>query len=106
MNAIGSIKIMDINRQHLLVITESHPNGATSIVLQPRPTADPNDPLVSLLDIAMFAANADDIKNWSRARKSLNFGIAVFYALLIFALSVIPLLVPCSLTALLIPLQN
>jgi hypothetical protein len=38
------------------------------IVLLPRPTLDPNDPL-----------------NWSNWRKNLNFGLACFYALMVFA---------------------
>lgn len=40
----------------------------TEIILQPRPTNDPNDPL-----------------NWPRWRKYLNFGLAIFYALMAFA---------------------
>ncbi|ROW13050.1 hypothetical protein VPNG_05957 [Cytospora leucostoma] len=43
--------------------------GAESeIILQPRPTSDPNDPL-----------------NWPSWRKYLNFGLATFYALMAFA---------------------
>ena len=38
------------------------------IILLPRPTFDPNDPL-----------------NWPRWRKYLNFGLACFYALMVFA---------------------
>ena len=38
------------------------------IILLPRPTLDPNDPL-----------------NWPRWRKYLNFGLACFYALMVFA---------------------
>lgn len=38
------------------------------IILQPRPTNDPNDPL-----------------NWPQWRKYLNFGLATFYALMAFA---------------------
>ncbi|KAJ5126427.1 hypothetical protein N7448_005729 [Penicillium atrosanguineum] len=38
-------------------------------ILQPRPTSDPNDPL-----------------NWSFSRKSLNFAIASFFTMLVFAL--------------------
>ncbi|PSS00967.1 major facilitator superfamily domain-containing protein [Coniella lustricola] len=38
------------------------------IILQPRPTSDPNDPL-----------------NWVKWRKYLNYGLATFYALLSFA---------------------
>lgn len=38
------------------------------IILLPRPTLNPNDPL-----------------NWSGWRKSLNFGLACFYALMVFA---------------------
>lgn len=40
----------------------------TEIILQPRPTNDPNDPL-----------------NWPRWRKYLNFGLATFYAVMAFA---------------------
>lgn len=40
----------------------------TEIILQPRPTSDPNDPL-----------------NWPKWRKYLNFGLATFYALMAFA---------------------
>lgn len=42
--------------------------AATEIILQPRPTNDPNDPL-----------------NWATWRKNLNFGLATFYALMAFA---------------------
>ncbi|KAH6873807.1 major facilitator superfamily domain-containing protein [Thelonectria olida] len=38
------------------------------IILQPRPTRDPNDPL-----------------NWPKGLKYLNFGLAAFYALMVFA---------------------
>lgn len=38
------------------------------IILLPRPTLDPNDPL-----------------NWPKWRKNLNFGLACFYALMVFA---------------------
>lgn len=38
------------------------------IILLPRPTFDPNDPL-----------------NWPTWRKYLNFGLACFYALMVFA---------------------
>lgn len=34
-------------------------------------------------------------KNWSTARKSLNFGITAFYTLLIFGLSVNPVPIFC-----------
>lgn len=40
----------------------------SEIILQPRPTSDPNDPL-----------------NWPKWRKYLNFGLATFYALMAFA---------------------
>lgn len=42
--------------------------GDADIILQPRPTSDPNDPL-----------------NWAKWRKYLNYGLATFYALLSFA---------------------
>lgn len=42
--------------------------GGAEIILQPRPTSDPNDPL-----------------NWPKWRKNLNFGLATFYALMAFA---------------------
>lgn len=42
--------------------------GDAEILLQPRPTSDPNDPL-----------------NWPKWRKNLNFGLATFYALMAFA---------------------
>lgn len=42
--------------------------GDAEILLQPRPTTDPNDPL-----------------NWPKWRKNLNFGLATFYALMAFA---------------------
>lgn len=42
--------------------------GDTEIILQPRPTDDPNDPL-----------------NWPKWRKYLNFGLATFYAVMAFA---------------------
>lgn len=45
-----------------------HDHAATEIILQPRPTSDPNDPL-----------------NWPKWRKHLNFGLAAFYALMAFA---------------------
>lgn len=38
------------------------------IILQPRPSDDPNDPL-----------------NWSEWRKHLNFGLVSFYAFMVFA---------------------
>lgn len=40
----------------------------SEIILQPRPTGDPNDPL-----------------NWPKWRKYLNFGLATLYALMAFA---------------------
>lgn len=43
-------------------------DGEHDIVLQPRPTSSPNDPL-----------------NWTRWRKNLNFGLSCFYALMVFA---------------------
>lgn len=45
-----------------------HDHAKAGIILQPRPTSDPNDPL-----------------NWPRWRKHLNFGLATFYALMTFA---------------------
>lgn len=45
---------------------QGHANS--EIVLQPRPTSDPNDPL-----------------NWPKWRKYLNFGLSSFYALMAFA---------------------
>jgi hypothetical protein len=42
--------------------------GDAEIILLPRPTFDPNDPL-----------------NWPQWRKYLNFGLACFYALMVFA---------------------
>lgn len=41
--------------------------GESDIILQPRPTTSPNDPL-----------------NWPRWRKHLNFGLANFYAVMVF----------------------
>jgi hypothetical protein len=38
------------------------------IILQPRPTDDPNDPL-----------------NWSKGRKILNFSLACYYAMMVYA---------------------
>lgn len=43
-------------------------SNSSEIILQPRPTSDPNDPL-----------------NWPKWRKYLNFGLATFYALMAFA---------------------
>lgn len=43
-------------------------DNSAEIILQPRPTADPNDPL-----------------NWPTWRKHLNFGLAVFFALMVAA---------------------
>ncbi|KAF3769625.1 MFS general substrate transporter [Cryphonectria parasitica EP155] len=45
-----------------------HGENAADIILQPRPTSDPNDPL-----------------NWQKWRKYLNFGLATFYAVMAFA---------------------
>ena len=42
--------------------------GSDIIILQPRPTRDPNDPL-----------------NWSQWRKYRNFGLVCFYTLVVFA---------------------
>ena len=39
-----------------------------NIILQPRPTADPNDPL-----------------NWTRKQKILNYSLACYYAMMVFA---------------------
>ncbi|ORY59981.1 major facilitator superfamily domain-containing protein [Pseudomassariella vexata] len=47
------------------LLTQDEP---TQIILQPRPTANPNDPL-----------------NWPQWRKYLNFGMAIFYALMVYA---------------------
>ncbi|PSN69809.1 major facilitator superfamily transporter [Corynespora cassiicola Philippines] len=53
----GTVQLEDLQR-----------NGST-IILQPTPTADPNDPL-----------------NWSKARKAVNFTLAIFYTLFTFVL--------------------
>ena len=37
-----------MNLYRLLLISETLLLGAHSVILQPRPTADPNDPLVTL----------------------------------------------------------
>ncbi|KAI1372760.1 MFS general substrate transporter [Hypoxylon crocopeplum] len=44
------------------------PDRSAAIILQPRPTSNPNDPL-----------------NWPRWRKYLNFGLASFFALMVSA---------------------
>lgn len=44
------------------------PDRSAEIILQPRPTTDPNDPL-----------------NWPKWRKYLNFGLAAFFALMVAA---------------------
>lgn len=45
-----------------------NPDRSAAIILQPRPTTNPNDPL-----------------NWPRWRKHLNFGLAAFFALMVSA---------------------
>lgn len=47
------------------------PVARDKLILQPRPSDDPEEPL-----------------NWSAARKSVNFGIVCFYALMTFVLYV------------------
>ncbi|KAH7368674.1 major facilitator superfamily domain-containing protein [Plectosphaerella cucumerina] len=44
-------------------------NNSDVIILQPQPSRDPNDPL-----------------NWQNWRKYINFGLAAFYSLMVFAL--------------------
>lgn len=48
-------------------------NEKADIILLPRPTLDPNDPL-----------------NWPKWRKYLNFGLACFYALMVVRITFIP----------------
>ncbi|KAF2221917.1 major facilitator superfamily domain-containing protein [Elsinoe ampelina] len=57
-----------IRLQTLTSPTSSSPTTTDTLVLQPRPTRDPNDPL-----------------NWSRLRKNLNFALACLYSTLVFA---------------------
>lgn len=52
---------LDTDRQP--VLDQTH----CDIILQPKPTSDPNDPL-----------------NWSKAWKLLNFGLVCFYTLIVF----------------------
>lgn len=47
--------------------------GKQDIILEPKPSADPNEPL-----------------NWSKSRKGMNFAIVCFFTLLAFALNCIP----------------
>ncbi|KAJ5819221.1 hypothetical protein N7474_004812 [Penicillium riverlandense] len=47
----------------------SRPSEAAEVILQPKPSSDPNDPL-----------------NWPLWRKNLNFGLACYYAMMVLAL--------------------
>ncbi|KAM5386520.1 hypothetical protein ACJZ2D_000483 [Fusarium nematophilum] len=51
------------------LIFQSEEDRSDEIILQPQPSSDPNDPL-----------------NWPKSLKYLNFGLAAFYALMVFAL--------------------
>ncbi|KAK5110059.1 hypothetical protein LTR62_006303 [Meristemomyces frigidus] len=55
-----------VRLQHLL--QTDTPGKSADLILQPRPTDDPNDPL-----------------NWTKWQKSLNFFLAAFYAMMVYA---------------------
>ena len=55
----GTVRLEDLK--------QAGKNG--EVILQPRPSRDPNDPL-----------------NWPRWEKYLNFGLVSFYAMMVFAL--------------------
>lgn len=55
-----------VRLQQLLDNGESHKQA--NIILQPRPTQDPNDPL-----------------NWTKKQKLLNYSLACYYAMMVFA---------------------
>ena len=57
----GTVRLEDLH--------QTGKNG--EVILQPRPSRDPNDPL-----------------NWPRWQKRLNFGLVSFYAMMVFALYV------------------
>lgn len=50
-----------------VLLEELHRSSKDQLVLQPQPTADPNDPL-----------------NWSKKRKAVNFGLVCYYVLWTF----------------------
>ncbi|CAG8974138.1 hypothetical protein HYALB_00002775 [Hymenoscyphus albidus] len=54
---------------HRAGIIEGEPPGQSQIILQPRPSDDPNEPL-----------------NWSKKRKAINYAIICFYALMTFTI--------------------
>jgi hypothetical protein len=55
-----------VRLQQILDTGNSHKDA--NIILQPRPTADPNDPL-----------------NWTKKQKILNYSLACYYAMMVFA---------------------
>ncbi|KAH8800900.1 hypothetical protein F5884DRAFT_809341, partial [Xylogone sp. PMI_703] len=65
-NAPGTVLLEDLSHR----VQVHHGNDGT-IVLQPQPSSDPNDPL-----------------NWSMTCKVVNFGIIAFYSLWIYTLHV------------------
>lgn len=55
------------------------------IILQPRPTTNPNDPLVSLPEPLLREFRTDESKNWPKWQKTLNYALASFYAMMVYA---------------------
>jgi hypothetical protein len=66
----------------------AHTHG--EIILQPRPTSDPNDPLVrSYVPFHLLRDNhliQRTLQNWPLWRKNLNFFLASFYSFMVWAL--------------------
>lgn len=66
----------------------AHTHG--EIILQPRPSSDPNDPLVRnylpLLSASRQPPDITNLQNWPLWRKHLNFFLASFYSFMVWAL--------------------
>jgi hypothetical protein len=65
-------------------------NVGSEVILEPKPSKDPNDPLVSIPDLHASIMKAVLIhiktKNWPRWRKHLNFGLVSYYVVMVMAL--------------------
>lgn len=71
----------------LILGIELHSNNA-EVILQPRPSTDPNDPLVTPFHLSCSKCLSDPKQNWPTWRKYLNFSLVSLYVLLVFALYV------------------
>jgi hypothetical protein len=62
------------------------------VILEPKPSSDPNDPLVSQSTPALPLQILISFyfQNWLQWRKYVNFGFVSYYAMMVFALWVLP----------------